>query len=366
LKSIQVIKSLNRGGAEALLYSFFKYFGGKNHKLCVLSGNHLDMLDDFRELGIEPIIFKVFDKRFSFREYFRFLKFVGLHKDDYVFHSHLPLAGITIRSAKFIFGIRSLYTEHNVIGMYHPVTYFLNCATYIMEKRIVACSYLVGSSIPRLFSNRVVTVQNGVDVNRFPFVDCIEKWNSLSSKGEIRIICIAGFRDEKNHLLLLNIIRKLVLKDVTVRLKLIGDGTKRKDLENYVLVNKLEDFVFFEGIQSDVYPYLRWANFFCLTSVYEGLPISLLESMSAGCIPICSNVGGISEVYTNDFFPLISLTKNLEIDTNSFVNSILSMLSVPTQILFEKSKYASSLIQNTFSVDLMMKRLVEVYEEIDD
>lgn len=38
---------------------------------------------------------------------------------------------------------------------------------------------------------------------------------------------------------------------------------------------------------------------FCLPSIYEGLPIALLEALSVGCIPICSPVGGIVNVITS-------------------------------------------------------------------
>ena len=42
---------------------------------------------------------------------------------------------------------------------------------------------------------------------------------------------------------------------------------------------------------------------FCLTSVYEGLPISLLEAISCGCVPVCTPVGGITEVVHHEVRP---------------------------------------------------------------
>ena len=59
MNSIQVIKALNRGGAEMLLYTYFLRKDLKKRQLCVLSGINLAMLEDFQKVDVEIYIFRI-------------------------------------------------------------------------------------------------------------------------------------------------------------------------------------------------------------------------------------------------------------------------------------------------------------------
>ena len=58
--------------------------------------------------------------------------------------------------------------------------------------------------------------------------------------------------------------------------------------------------VYFLGKVTNVSDYLLCADAFVLTSIFEGLPISLLEALSAGVIPVCTPVGGIINIVTKN------------------------------------------------------------------
>lgn len=66
---------------------------------------------------------------------------------------------------------------------------------------------------------------------------------------------------------------------------MVGDGPERENLHKLARRLKLER-VEFVGYQSDVTPYYRRATFVCLTSNFEGLPMSLLEGQQYGAIPV--------------------------------------------------------------------------------
>ena len=66
---------------------------------------------------------------------------------------------------------------------------------------------------------------------------------------------------------------------------------------------------------------------FCLSSFYEGLPISLLEAFSCGCTPICTAVGGIVDVIKNGENGYLSL----DLSVKSYVDAIMNYIESPIE-----------------------------------
>jgi len=80
------------------------------------------------------------------------------------------------------------------------------------------------------------------------------------------------------------------------KILIIGDGSKRKELEDLAKGKGLENEIIFTGFQNDVEKWLPALDVFVLPSLTEGTPMALLEAMSAGIPPIASAVGGIPKV----------------------------------------------------------------------
>lgn len=159
----------------------------------------------------------------------------------------------------------------------------------------------------RLQKENAITIKNGVD-----FEDKRENRNVKEIRDEFGltddikvVMTVANFRKVKNHLFLLQGFKELLKEVGNVRLLLIGQGTE-SDPENtegavrdYLEENRLLDKVILAGHRSDVRDLLSIADVFCLTSYREGLPISILEAMTAGLPVIGTNVPGIRDVVTH-------------------------------------------------------------------
>lgn len=103
--------------------------------------------------------------------------------------------------------------------------------------------------------------------------------------------------EAKNQIVLCKAFKRIIEEGYDVTLLIAGT------IQNYEIYNEIERYlskrIKYIGQRTDVLELLNQADAMCLSSVWEGLPITLLESLSVGCIPICTPVGGITDVITD-------------------------------------------------------------------
>lgn len=98
----------------------------------------------------------------------------------------------------------------------------------------------------------------------------------------------------KNQLVLCRVCKRLIDEGEDIVLLIAGNKQSPeifKTLEPY-----FSDRIKYIGERPDIPTLLHQADAMCLPSIWEGLPVTLLEALSVGCIPICSPVGGIVDV----------------------------------------------------------------------
>lgn len=117
-----------------------------------------------------------------------------------------------------------------------------------------------------------------------------------SRTGVPVVICVAGFRPEKDHATLLHAFRAVVDTRRAV-LRLVGDGPERPAAEALARSLGLSDSVEFLGNRSDVESLLADADVFVLASyAVENLPFAVLEAMAAGLPVVATDVGALAEL----------------------------------------------------------------------
>jgi colanic acid/amylovoran biosynthesis glycosyltransferase len=135
-------------------------------------------------------------------------------------------------------------------------------------------------------------VRLGVDLRIFSPVPRVDPGN------EIEIICVGRLVPAKGHLILLRAFSSLVQRGYDLRLRLIGDGAERREMESFVSRQKLDASVIFEGSlnHEQTRQKLARADIFVLASFAEGLPIALMEAMAMEIPCISTFVAGIPEL----------------------------------------------------------------------
>ena len=105
------------------------------------------------------------------------------------------------------------------------------------------------------------------------------------------LIYIARMMPQKNHLQLLNIFSKIEKKNKNIKLILVGDGPLLKKVKEIIKKKRIKNVILKGKInQKKLALYCKCSDFFISPSSYEGQPLSLLESLACGLIPIISKI----------------------------------------------------------------------------
>ncbi|WP_417522233.1 glycosyltransferase family 4 protein [Marinobacter sp.] len=212
-----------------------------------------------------------------------------------IVHAHLPVPAIVFRLLKLIYKFRLIYTEHNVIDRLHPATKFVHKCSRFLDDSSVSCSKAVADSLPW----KSMVVDNGIDVPEELGVthgSGLLRRTLNIAKDSCVFICVANLWPKKNHKLLISAFEEAFkeLPDSNVDLILVGqDGSERSTLETFAKSKAMGHRIHFFGAYPNASELLPEADVFCLSSLYEGLPLALLESMAVGLPAVVTDVGGM-------------------------------------------------------------------------
>ncbi|MFD2203304.1 glycosyltransferase [Shivajiella indica] len=176
------------------------------------------------------------------------------------------------------------------------------------------------------------------------------------TSDDLVFIHISRFNEtQKNHLLLLKVFNKLCQNYDNLVLIIIGRDYDKQEADKLLHIKNPQTF--FLGNKVNVADYLYCSNAFCLTSNFEGLPISLLEALACGVVPICTPVGGIVDVVTDGKTGYLSE----EINEESYYIAMEKFVKNPNKI---QKKDLIELFETSFSIESCAKNHRQLYEEI--
>ena len=164
----------------------------------------------------------------------------------------------------------------------------------------VAIASEVADSIRRVYGiEDFPLIPNGISVETFrePSIDR-EGWRNEEgfAPTDVLFVCVAGFRPQKNHALLVEAFHRGPASDPRAHLLFAGTGTLQSELERQIGASGLQERVHLLGQRYDVPETLNAADVFVLSSDYEGNPLAVLEAMAAGKPVVSTAVGGVPEL----------------------------------------------------------------------
>ena len=146
--------------------------------------------------------------------------------------------------------------------------------------KIIVNSYKFKSQIDEQFKIKSEVIYNPLNKKEILKLSKTKvDLKKIFSKKSLKIINIGRFTDQKDHMTLLKSIR-LVKKKINVKLLLIGYGPNLYKIQNYIRQHSLLKNVKILPFKRNVYKYIKVADLFVLTSIFEGLPNVLLEAIT--------------------------------------------------------------------------------------
>ena len=143
---------------------------------------------------------------------------------------------------------------------------------------------------------RVHTIHNGIDVRRFPVGHPEDRRHPLHpGSGYTLVTTVAGLNNQKGHVYLIRAVPEILRQVPQARFLLVGDGHLRGGLEALVASLGLSQVFTFAGDRSDVASILASTDLFVLPSLFEGMPMSVLEAMAAGRAVVATDVAGTQD-----------------------------------------------------------------------
>ena len=219
-------------------------------------------------------------------------------------HAHLPWAGFVGRLVHRITNVPLIYTEHNKQERYHFLTKVLNRFTFNWQSLAIAVSADVENSIQKNIhaSIPVKQVLNGVNTDFF--VRSISEGKAIRDKYSISpetivVGTIAVFRFQKRLKEWIDVFAEAASHQPNIVGIIVGDGPLKNVIINHIKKLKLSDKIILPGLQIEVRPWYSAMDIFMMTSVFEGLPVALLEAMSMECAVVTTDAGGVKEVITS-------------------------------------------------------------------
>lgn len=166
-------------------------------------------------------------------------------------------------------------------------------------------------------------------------------------------IHVARCAVQKNQQRLFKVFDRLETEGVKFQLIVLGSGYEKEWMPRY----QDNPQIHIVGERKNVADYMALADFFVLSSDYEGLPLTLLEAMSLGVIPVCTPAGGIVDVIENGKNGYCSQT----FDDEEFYGII-------KRALVEQGKLSKDLVKREYAEHYSMKvcalKYFEVYEKL--
>ena len=361
MRILEVIPALNSGGAERFVVDLCNQMAKDGHEVTLLTmkdfsisnfGFYKDELNDnVRQLNLGM-------GKFGLGTFYKLYKTIKSQKCDVV-HFHLTAMYFGVLAVLLDRKKRYFVTSHIQAEIERGKSRF----RFIVKKICLQLKFL---------HQVAISDQNAKSVEKVfgvPPVKLIYNGRACASvtdmyddvKREIEqykphpttnvFIMIARCNPQKNIPRLVKCFNKLIDEGADVVLLVIGNGYDSPDIQP--TIKQANKHIHFLGQRHNVVDYLSNSDFFTLSSDYEGMPITLIEALACGCIPVGTPVSGFNDIIVDGKNGFVAESISDEAYLNALKRAINNKGSISTDVL-----------KQVYKENLSMEICAHKYEEL--
>lgn len=343
-KVLHIIVGLNAGGAEMLLVDLVRNSKHLFYSEVIILGDYFDLLDRVESAGVKVHQFNIDKSIIGFRKGLKSLAKILNNQDFDVVHTHM-YHGLMLATWYHIFyrKINIAFTPNNVSFKSRYRDLFVR----LMKSKRKADILFGESMIKNIYRDDYKIITNAINTRKFDLDE--------NKYDELTFIQVGRLEPQKNHLHFLDIIREVKEQRKNFRVCIIGKGELETPIKNKIEKLGIGDVVEMWGYRTDIAEICNRAHVFIMPSLWEGLPVSMLEAGASGLLVFCTPVGSIPDYITEDTGVLSSIEE--------FSNNMIKIIDDYDELKVKGDNLKKKIFED-FDISSIAQKHLELYKEI--
>lgn len=360
IRILQIVTYMGRGGLETMLMNYYRHIDRSKVQFDFLV--HRDFEADYDE-EIQALGGRIFhiSKLVPWSNSYRneLKNFFRQHPEYQIIHVHQDcLSAVALQCAKEC-GIpvriahshsSSAVKNWKYLVKIHYMKQIPHYATQLFACGKQAGDWMFGGSAYEIVRNAI-----GASTYQYSSDTATQIKEELRLGDSVIIGHVGNFTPAKNHLFLLEVFKKILKLEPNARLVLVGGGDGKRSIQDKVLSMGMQDKVIFTGIRKDVNKLMQVMDVFVFPSLYEGLPVTMIEAQASGLHCIISDHVSEECVVTDGLVTIKKLNKS----PDEWAEHILEQACLPRENHIEEIKAAG------YDIVTAAKRLERLYLQME-
>ena len=347
------------GGAERQVLLLAKALAMRGWQVTIiaLSGSGTDAATELAEAGVRYLSLGMRKAWFDPRGWSRYVAWTTRNRPDIV-HAHLPHATWFARWVRLLAPVRVLVdTIHTSKAGGIGKRFGYRFSDWLSDRITCVSNSVAASAIAAGMAQKakLIVVPNGVVMP--------QRSNSSGSRPQasgfrpFQWLAVGRLSPVKDYPTLLRAFAKLPGEPC---LQIIGSGSEEQYLRNLAVALRIEGRVQFAGFQNDVQTFLTSADGFVLSSLWEGLPMGVLEASAAGLPVVATDGNGTREAMIPGSTGLIAPTA----DEEALSEAMSTLMAMPLDRRLEMAAEGRQWIEENFSLSIVTDRWEKLYLQL--